>query len=60
VLVRRGITTTDVTAGQAKTQVHPLATDPQAVFAAFRAGRDLVYLIEMRTGFIHSATIIQP
>jgi hypothetical protein len=49
VTMRRRVTTANVAAGHAQTQVHPLGADAQAVFTTTGAGLDWFYLIEMCT-----------
>src|SRR4029453_14441562 len=47
VLVLRSIATTDVTAGQADSQVDPIVANPQAILAPPSAGIDRLNAIEM-------------
>ena len=51
VLVWLAVAAADVTAGHAKSQVHPGAAHLQAVLAAIGAGRDFVNLVEMAANF---------
>jgi hypothetical protein len=48
-LILRAIAAADVPARFAKTQMHPLITNLQAILAALRARRDFTHLIEMNT-----------
>src|SRR5215813_12526532 len=57
VLVRRRIAASDVPAGQAQSQMQPLASAAQTVFTASRAGRYVLNLIQMRACVFHSSTI---
>jgi hypothetical protein len=43
----------------AKTQVHPLGADAQAVFTSIRAGRDFFDLIEMSTNISHMILLLR-
>src|SRR5262245_66016419 len=54
VLVRRGVAAADVTASQTQAQMQPTAPVTQTIFAASRAGRDFLNLIQMCAGFFHS------
>jgi hypothetical protein len=54
VLVRRRVAATDVTASQTQAQMHPTASAAQTIFAASRAGRDFLDLIQMCTSVFHS------
>src|SRR5215510_2530450 len=54
VLVRRRIAAADVPARQTQSQMQPLASATQTVFAASRAGRDFLNLIQMCTSVFHS------
>src|SRR5574341_68421 len=59
VLVRRRIAAANVTAGQAQSQMHPVSSDAQTVFAAFSAGRHVLNLIQMRAGVLHYSSSIE-
>jgi hypothetical protein len=48
--VRRVIAAGDVSAFEAQSQVNPARADLQTILAAFRARRDVAYLIQVRTG----------
>src|SRR5215510_12347432 len=54
VLVRRGIAAADVTAIQTQTQMQPTSPVAQTIFAASRAGRDFLNLIQMCASVFHS------
>jgi hypothetical protein len=53
VRVLRRVAAADMSTREAKAQMHPGISCLQAVFAAVRAGRDLLYLVQMGAGFCH-------
>src|SRR5215475_12670866 len=57
VLVRRRIAAADVPASQTQAQMQPMASAAQTLFAAARAGRDFLNLIQMCASVFHSSSI---
>jgi hypothetical protein len=53
VLILRLVAAPDVPTAHAQPQMHPGVADLQAILTAIRAGRYVVYLIEMGTGLYH-------
>jgi hypothetical protein len=59
VLVWRRVAAAHLPARHAKTQVHPLGADAQAVFTSIRAGSDFFDLIEMCTNISHMILLVR-
>ena len=57
VFIRRAVATADVAAGFAQSEVHPCVTSLQTIFTPFGAGRDRLYVIDVRTLSSHCPSL---